>query len=141
MTQKLVSKILLGAAATLLATTAFAGSHQDDFIHFIAPKAEAANKDVAKQREKLLKLNDNRSHLSSSDKAWVTKLAKDYGIKNPDLSKDSTWTDLTKRVDIVPTSLVVAQAANESAWGNSRFAKQGNNYFGQWCYKAGCGIV
>jgi Bax protein len=33
------------------------------------------------------------------------------------------------------------QAANESAWGRSRFARQGNNYFGQWCYRKGCGIV
>ena len=38
-------------------------------------------------------------------------------------------------------SLALAQAAKESGWGTSRFAREGNNYFGQWCYKAGCGIV
>ena len=45
------------------------------------------------------------------------------------------------RVDIIPASLVLAQAANESAWGTSRFTLEGNNIFGQWCYEEGCGIV
>jgi len=44
-------------------------------------------------------------------------------------------------MDIIPPSLVIAQAAYESNWGRSRFAKQANNYFGQHCYKKGCGIV
>jgi Bax protein len=44
-------------------------------------------------------------------------------------------------VDPVPPSLALAQAAIESAWGTSRFAVQGNNLFGQWCYKKGCGLV
>jgi Bax protein len=48
---------------------------------------------------------------------------------------------LLQRVDVVPVSLVVAQAANESAWGKSRFAREGNNLFGIWCYTEGCGIV
>jgi Bax protein len=45
------------------------------------------------------------------------------------------------RVDEIPPSLALAQAAIESAWGTSRFAVQGNNLFGQWCYKKGCGLV
>ncbi len=42
---------------------------------------------------------------------------------------------------LVPASMALAQAAIESAWGRSRFAAEGNNYFGQWCFSAGCGIV
>ena len=49
--------------------------------------------------------------------------------------------ELLLRVDEIPTSLVLAQAANESAWGTSRFAQDGHNYFGQWCFKQGCGIT
>ena len=49
--------------------------------------------------------------------------------------------ELILRVDVIPVSLALAQAANESAWGTSRFALEGNNVFGQWCYKKGCGIV
>ena len=45
------------------------------------------------------------------------------------------------RVDIIPTSLVLVQAANESAWGTSRFARIGLNFFGIWCYRTGCGMV
>jgi Bax protein len=44
-------------------------------------------------------------------------------------------------VDAVPDHLVLAQAANESAWGTSRFAREGNNLFGQWCFRQGCGLV
>ena len=45
------------------------------------------------------------------------------------------------RIDIVPTELVLVQAANESAWGTSRFARIGLNFFGLWCYKKGCGMI
>ncbi len=47
---------------------------------------------------------------------------------------------LLLRVDVVPASLIVAQAAKESGWGTSRFAIQGNNYFGIWCFYQGCGL-
>lgn len=49
--------------------------------------------------------------------------------------------ELMRRVDVIPTSLVLAQAANESGWGTSRFAREGNNIFGQWCFDEGCGLV
>ena len=47
---------------------------------------------------------------------------------------------LRRRVNVIPASLVLAQAANESGWGTSRFARQGNNLFGLWCYTENCGI-
>lgn len=49
--------------------------------------------------------------------------------------------ELLLQVDTIPESLVLAQAAIESGWGTSRFAKQANNLFGQWCYTEGCGLV
>ena len=48
---------------------------------------------------------------------------------------------LLMHVDTIPVSLVLAQAATESAWGTSRFAREGNNYFGQRCFAPGCGLV
>ena len=45
------------------------------------------------------------------------------------------------RVNTIPASLVLAQSANESAWGTARFAKNGNNYFGIWCWTRNCGLV
>ena len=48
---------------------------------------------------------------------------------------------LMRRMDTIPVSMVLAQAALESAWGQSRFAREANNLFGQWCFSEGCGIV
>ena len=52
-----------------------------------------------------------------------------------------TKEQLLKRADIVPVSMALAQAAVESAWGTSRFAVKAKNYFGQWCFTEGCGLV
>jgi Bax protein len=57
------------------------------------------------------------------------------------LSNQSLWRKLLRRVDIIPVSLIIAQAAYESDWGRSRFAKEGLNYFGQRCTVVGCGII
>ncbi len=80
-------------------------------------------------------------NLSKKDKKWLSDLATMYDFKsfNPNSMKDIN--DLDTRVGIIPESLAIAQAAVESAWGSSRFAKQANNYFGQWCFTKGCGIV
>mgnify|MGYP000465840695 CR=1 FL=1 len=58
-----------------------------------------------------------------------------------DVYTHESISELLLYVDIIPESLVLAQAANESAWGTSRFALEGNNYFGQWCFRKGCGLV
>ena len=67
-------------------------------------------------------------------------LAKDYRHNTESATKKEV-AELLLRVDQVPASLALAQAAMESAWGTSRFAVQGNNLFGQWCYQKGCGLV
>ena len=70
----------------------------------------------------------------------MVRLAKQYRIKLK-VTDQGFFSRLLSRVDSLPESLVLAQAANESAWGTSRFARQGNNLFGQWCFKPGCGLV
>ncbi len=73
------------------------------------------------------------------DQAWLSQLAQRYKLAwNP---RQPDWQALLQRVDTIPVELVMAQAANESAWGQSRFAQQANNLFGQWCFRQGCGIV
>lgn len=118
-------------------------SHQH-FIDFIVQQANIANADINKQRQKLLQLytqfKENKP-LTNSDQLWLKKLATQYKAKKTNFKQQQTWTMLLKRADIIPISLTVAQAINESAWGNSRFAQEGNNYFGQWCYVKGCGLV
>ena len=58
-----------------------------------------------------------------------------------DPNNEEDWKILLRRVDTIPVSLALAQSASESAWGSSRFAVQGNNFFGEWCYEPGCGLV
>lgn len=78
--------------------------------------------------------------LSSRAGKWLGGLAMAYRMDSvPD--SDGAWRELLKRLDVIPASLVLAQAANESAWGTSYFARKANNYFGQWCFKPGCGLV
>jgi Bax protein len=67
-------------------------------------------------------------------------LVNEYRVdKNQDI--DGKFTELLRKVDIIPVELVLVQTANESAWGTSRFAKKGYNFFGIWCFTKGCGFV
>jgi len=79
--------------------------------------------------------------LSGRERDWVMDLAITYDVNTEATIDQAIVNELLSRVDVIPASLVLAQAANESAWGTSRFALEGNNIFGQWCYEEGCGII
>ncbi len=114
------------------------------FFDFMRPVIMAENNTVMIQRKKVQKLqarHDIDHKLSRRDQAWLRNLANAYSLKQKDFSSDNFWRNLLMRVDTVPVELALAQAANESSWGRSRFAREGNNYFGQWCYSKGCGLV
>lgn len=114
------------------------------FFNFIEPYIHEVNDDILQQRERVLAIRDKisaRETLSQSDLRYLSTLAEQYELETDDLTSQEFITVLLRRVDKVPASLALAQAANESAWGTSRFAQDGNNFFGQWCYTDGCGIV
>jgi len=67
--------------------------------------------------------------------------AQTYQVPFDSATPLTTLKKLKPKIDKIPVSLALAQAANESAWGTSRFARDGHNYFGQWCYTPGCGLV
>lgn len=117
-----------------------AGKRQAAFFKFLKPLVNNTNKQIINTRNKIIRLF-KASTLSSTQQTWLTSVARNYDISHWRFKNHSDRTVLLRRVDLVPESLVLAQAANESAWGTSRFARQGNNLFGQWCYTAGCGIV
>jgi len=77
----------------------------------------------------------------SADQAALSEDAERILAAGEVLSHYELVKELVRRVDVIPTSLVLAQAANESGWGTSRFAREGNNIFGQWCFDEGCGLV
>jgi len=111
------------------------------FFALLRPLVEAENERILRMRRHVQALSRLRGALDASQLQEVQKLARTYRL--PLSAKPDTvfWSRLLKRIDAVPLELALAQAANESAWGSSRFAREGNNYFGQWCYQKGCGLV
>jgi len=102
------------------------------FFDFMRPIVVAENQRITQLRSRLVV-----TRKAGRQPAWVAATAKDYGIA----WTGTEWQALLQRVDIVPLPLALAQSANESNWGQSRFAQQGNNMFGQWCFRKGCGMV
>lgn len=112
---------------------------KDAFFTFLYPRIVLANTRVLALRHHLLTL-DNKAPLTEDDNAWLTQQAERLRV-DTSLAPEAVILKLREHLDVIPPSLVMAQAANESAWGTSRFARRGNNLFGQWCFSAGCGIV
>ncbi len=114
------------------------------FFAFLLPIVEARNDAILDQRGRLARLRA-RLHtgrpLATSDRAWLARLAREYRLAGRLDDARQLADALWSRVDIVPAPLVLVQAAKESGWGTSRFARDGNNLFGQWCYRRGCGLV
>ncbi len=116
---------------------------QQVFVAFLLPKICRINRLIVWQRRNAQQMHVywlRNGRLTRSSHHWIEQLAQRYQISQPTLN-DSFWSHLLLRVDVIPPGLALAQAANESGWGTSRFAQQGNNLFGQWCFTAGCGLV
>ena len=97
------------------------------FIKIVLPLILEENNRIIVDRKKLFKIL-NKNMNSDTEKKWLNSKFKQYGVLNKDLST------LKVRMDIVPVSLAIAQAAKESGWGTSRFAIEGNALFGQWTW-------
>jgi len=113
------------------------------FFAFIRNSIIEQNQLIQKQRDVLTAIRNTylaKHRLSARQLTQFNKLVSRYHV-NPELSFDERLNSLWHRVDIIPPRLVMVQAANESAWGTSRFAQQGLNLFGHWCYVKGCGMV
>ncbi|MDX1525106.1 MAG: glucosaminidase domain-containing protein [Pseudidiomarina maritima] len=110
------------------------------FFAFLAPLVQAENAQIELDRERILALQQ-KSQWSAKEQAWLLKIADDYGIDGDIEQANELFELLLRRVDLVPETLVLVQAANESGWGASRFAQDALNLFGQWCFTKGCGLV
>ena len=97
------------------------------FIQIILPLVLEENNRIKLNRKKLFSIL-NKNHNSNAEKKWLNEKFKQYGVLNKDLST------LKVRMDTVPVSLAIAQAAKETGWGTSRFALEGNALFGQWTW-------
>ena len=97
------------------------------FIQIILPLVIKENNNIKLDRKKLFSIL-NKSKNTKAEKIWLNSKFKQYGVVNRDLST------LKIRMDEVPVSMAIAQAAKETGWGTSRFAQEGNALFGQWTW-------
>ena len=106
---------------------------KETFIKIVLPLIVAENERILADREKLIVLSDKK-FTTDLEKQWIRQKLLEYKVKKGNLK------ELLTRMDIIPTSIALAQAAKESGWGTSRFALEGNAIFGQWTW-SGQGIA
>ena len=114
------------------------------FLRILLPLVLLENEALEKTRNRMNTLLENIEQgkaLSLVQLADLKSISKKYNIKGSPLTNPEVRKMLRKRVDIVPPSLALAQAANESGWGNSRFAMEASNLFGIWTYNEKDGVV
>ncbi len=97
------------------------------FIKIVLPLILDENNKISEDRQKLFSIL-NKNFNTVGERVWLKRRFKEYKIEDKDTGK------LKMRMDIIPVSLALAQAANESGWGTSRFALEGNALFGQWTW-------
>ena len=104
------------------------------FIQVVLPLVLSENQKILLIRKKI-KFLANTNSISQKEKKWLEAKFKQYRVKNNDIN------ELLEKVDIIPPSIAIAQAAYESGWGTSRFALEGNSLFGQRTWRSGSGFV
>ena len=114
---------------------------KQQFFAFMLPLVESENAALLEQRAWLQQLADDGYELGWLQRWRLQRLAPNYKLQLDGNTSTAVIDELLLRVNTIPTSLALAQAAKESGWGTSRFAREGNNFFGEWCFKAGCGLV
>ncbi|MDB4083541.1 glucosaminidase domain-containing protein [Candidatus Pelagibacter sp.] len=124
---KLVKPISLDLLPKEIVKIENAKKRKDFFIQIILPLVIDENNSIKLDRMKLFSVL-NKSKNTKAEQEWLNVKFKQYGVVNKDLST------LKVRMDEVPVSIAIAQAAKETGWGTSRFAQEGNALFGQWTW-------
>ena len=131
--EKLVKPIYFTQFPRDLETIQSTKLKKETFIQIVLPLIVAENERILEDRDKLKTLSGKR-FTTDLEKQWLRQKLLEYKVKKGDLK------ELMVRMDIIPTSIALAQAAKESGWGTSRFALEGNAIFGQWTW-SGQGIA
>ena len=125
--QKIVKPFEVGMLPEEMRNIENSKERKDLFIKIVLPLILSENNIIKRDRIMLFKIL-NKNNNSKIEKEWLQSKFKQYGVKKRDLST------LKVRMDEIPVSLAIAQAAKETGWGTSRFALEGNALFGQWTY-------
>ena len=124
---KLVKPIDIGLLPTEIKNIGNTKKRKDMFIKIVLPLIVKENNKIRVDRKRLFTILNKNSN-TQIEKKWLEKKYKQYGVRKNDLST------LKVRMDEIPVSLAIAQAAKETGWGTSRFALKGNALFGQWTW-------
>ena len=122
----------------------FLSQSKKDFVKTLLPLISFQNQNILLERSKLQELRTDlfaHNTLSKTNLKFLNKISQKYRIKTADKHKYDLVNELLNRVDIIPNSIVLAQAANESGWGTSRFATEFNALFGEYTYDYSDGVV
>ena len=114
------------------------------FFAFLRPLVETENRRLEAERQALQRLHEKFRRvgdLNATELAWLQERAAEYRLGDLPIPSEEVFRLLLQRIDSLPVELVLSQAAFESGWGCSRFAREGFNLFGEWCFEAGCGLV
>lgn len=121
-----------------LGDLASVGERKRLFLRIMLPLAMRVNEEISARRERLMAIQAkgiSGTPVSPADQQWVNQQMKRYRVTDGGINA------LLERIDVIPTSLILAQSAEESGWGTSRFVRQGNALFGQWAWGDDEGIV
>ena len=124
---KLVKPVALTLLPNEIKMIESTSKRKEFFIQIVLPLILKENSNIKIDRKRLFSII-NKSNNTSLEKKWLEKKYKQYGVTSKDLST------LKIRMDEIPVSLALAQAAKETGWGTSRFAQEGNALFGQWTW-------
>ena len=116
---------------------------KEAFFNYLKPEVEKQNAYLLTLRHYVQTLYRKAlvdEPLSKDDLDRLAWLEEEYRVKSTQPLKVKLPA-LLQKIDVLPVELVLVQAANESAWGTSRFARKGYNFFGLWCFSKGCGFV
>jgi len=114
-----------------------------EFFAYLSPFISSVNFDLAAARDRVARLRADYTRGERPgwfDRRWLERLAYRLEVDIDELGLEEALAVMERRAGVVPESIVLVQAAIESGWGTSRFAREGNNYFGQRCYRADCGM-
>jgi len=117
---------------------------KEAFFSYLVEHVETANAAILADRERLQSIRqdlDPGAEPGWFDRRWIQEKLAYYEFDPVEKIDGETLRLLAQRMDIIPPSMVLAQAAIESGWGSSRFAREGNNLFGMRTYEPGTGIV
>ena len=117
---------------------------KEEFVVYFSELIRTENALILKDRSRIRALRreyNAQEKLSPENTVWLRQISKKYKYTRFSVTSQDHWVNLLNKVDQLPPNLILAQAALESGWGTSRFSVEGNNFFGQWCFSKGCGII